>query len=80
MSIYSNLLLDKPKDLLNLYKSIQRPLPNKELQASHIHLHPIVESEDGGSAGAVCPLFYITDGLIEILSSWEASDRGSVWS
>lgn len=50
-------------------------LPTKMLQASDIHLHPVVEGEDGGSAGGVAPLFYIADGLIEIFPTREASNR-----
>lgn len=52
------------------------------LQASDIHLHPIVEGEDGGSAGGVAPLFYIADGLIEVFPTREASDRrvGRTWA
>lgn len=50
-------------------------LPASQLQASDIHLHPIIESEDGGGAGAVGPLFHIADGLIEVFPTRQASSR-----
>lgn len=49
-----------------------------QLQASDVHLHPIIESEDGG--GAVAPWFHITDGLIEVFPTRQASSRHSCGS
>lgn len=46
-----------------------------QLQASYVHLHPIIEGEDGGGAGAVGPLFHIADGLIEVFPTGQASGR-----
>lgn len=46
-----------------------------QLQASDIHLHPIIEGKDGGGAGAVGPLFHITNGLIEVFPTRQTSNR-----
>lgn len=71
-SMYSDLLAGEQ----NLYQWILNPnLPTSLLQASDIHLHPIVEGEDGGSSGGVAPLFYVADGLIEVFPTREASNR-----
>lgn len=50
-------------------------LPVSQLQASDVHLHPIIEGEDGGGAGAVGSLFHIADGLIEVFPTRQASNR-----
>lgn len=55
-------------------------LPVSQLQASDVHLHPVIESENGGGAGAVAPLFHITDGLIEVFPTRKASSRQNVGS
>ena len=51
-------------------------LPVSQLQASDIHLHPIIEGEDGGGAGAVGPLFHIADSLVEVFPTRNASRQG----
>lgn len=57
-------------------------IPLCQLQASDVHLHPIIEGEDGGSAGVVGPLFHITDGLIEVFPAGQTSSRrgGGSWA
>lgn len=42
--------------------------PLSQLQAGDVHLHPVIEGEDGGGAGAIGSLFHITDGLIEVFT------------
>lgn len=76
MSIYSNLLASEQEDPLECVPvDFGASLLTSVLQASDIHLHPIIEGEDGGSAGAVGPLFYIADGLIEMFPTREVSNR-----
>lgn len=50
-------------------------LPDSQLQAGDVHLHPIIEGEDGSGAGAVAPLFHIADGLIEVFPTRQSSSR-----
>ena len=71
----------------NLLAGEQGPVPDSapegsgalltvsQLQAGDVHLHPIIEGEDGGGAGAVAPLFDITDALIEVFPTRQASSR-----
>lgn len=49
--------------------------PASQLQAGDVHLHPVIECEDGGGAGAGGPLFHIADGLIEVFPTGQASSR-----
>lgn len=44
------------------------------LQPGHIHLHAVIEGEDGGRAGTVGPCFHVTDALVEVFPAGQPSD------
>lgn len=45
----------------------------RRLQAGDVHLHPVIEGEDGGGAGAAGPLLHVADALVEVFPAGGAS-------
>ncbi len=83
VSMYSNLLAGEQEGPFHDSVLVGSGpfLPVCQLQASDVHLHPIIEGEDGGGAGAgVASLFHIADGLIEVFPTRQASNRQSCGS